>query len=269
MTPSAVSQQIARLQDETDLTLFERVGRGISPTPAALALGEESERLLGELRRVDSVIADLREGHVGSLSIGYFSSAGALWMPRLAKRMLTEQPDLTLEMVLTEGYPPGESPVVDLDVVPDDPSFSIRPGHTVTPLTTDPFVALVPADHRLSGRRRIDMAELADEPWISNDISAGVTQSLIDRACRAAGFRPRYRVEAQDHHTAIAFVAAGVGVTVLPALAARRGPKSTRRLRLTNPNPKRDIVVLTAPVARTNPAAGRAVEILREIVAKA
>ena len=266
-SPSAVSQQIAALQKETGLTLFTRHGRGIEPTPAAHTLAAESERLMVELKRVDAVVDDLREGSTGSLSIGYFASAGYRWMPQLAKRIQTKMPELTLQMVLTEGYPPGESPPVDIDVVPADPMTSARPGHIVTPLMTDHFVALVPADHRLAGRRRVEMAELADSSWISNDISAGVTQDMVDRACRAAGFRPRYRVEAQDHYTATAFVAAGVGITVLPDLASRSLPKTVRRLRLTNPNPVRDIVALTAPVAKTNEAAKLAVELLESIAA--
>ncbi|MGO1166084.1 MAG: LysR family transcriptional regulator [Janibacter sp.] len=266
-SPSAVSQQIAALQKETGLTLFTRDGRGIAPTPAAHTLAEESEQLMYELKRVDAVVDDLREGSTGSLSIGYFASAGYRWMPQLAKRLQTKMPELTLQMVLTEGYPPGESPPVDIDVVPADPTTSVRAGHTVTPLMTDHFVALVPADHRLAGRRRVEMAELADSSWISNDISAGVTQDMVDRACRAAGFRPRYTVEAQDHYTATAFVAAGVGITVLPDLASRSLPKTVRRLRLTNPNPERDIVALTAPVARSNQAAKLAVDLLQQIAA--
>lgn len=267
ISPSAVSQQVSALQKETGLTLFTRHGRGIEPTPAAHTLAAESEQLMAELKRVDAVVEDLREGGTGELSIGYFASAGYRWMPQLAKRLQAKLPELTLQMVLTEGYPPGQAPPVDIDVVPDDPTTAIRPGYHVTPLMTDHFVALVPADHRLAGRRRVEMAALADEAWISNDISAGITQEMVDRACRAAGFRPRYTVEAQDHYTATAFVGAGVGITVLPDLASRTIPKTVRRLRLTNPNPVRDIVALTAPVARSNEAAKLAVDLLQQIAA--
>ena len=59
----------------------------------------------------------------------------------------------------------------------------------------------------------------------------------------------------------------GVGITVLPDLASRSLPKTVRRLRLTNPNPVRDIVALTAPVARSNEAAKLAVDLLQQIAA--
>lgn len=269
LSGSAVSQHMTALQKETGLTLFERHGRGIEPTAAARTLAAESERLMAEVKRLDSVVADLREGSTGSLSIGYFASAGSLWMPTLAKKLQSEMPGLVLEMVLTEGYPVGESPPVDIDLMTDDPRETLRPGYAVRRLVRDPFVALVPADHRLAARRSVPMIELAEESWISSDISAGITESLIARACAAAGFRPRYTVEAQDHYTATAFVAAGVGIAVIPQLASRtRVPTSVRRLRLTNPSPSRDIVALTAPGARSNPAAVRAVELLTEIATR-
>lgn len=269
MTGSAVSQHMTALQKQTGLTLLERVGRGVEPTAAGRTLAAESEPLMSEVKRLESVITDLREGNTGSLSIGYFASVGSLWLPRIARRLQSEMPDLVLEMILTEGYPTGESPPVDIDVVPDDPRETLRPGYSITPLTSDPFVALLPQDHRLARRRSVPMIELAEESWISSDISAGVTESLIARACAAAGFRPRYTVEAQDHYTAAAFVAAGVGIAVIPDLASRtRLPTGVRRVRLTRPVPTRDIVALTAPVARANPAAARAVELLREIATK-
>lgn len=267
MTSSAVSQHMSALQKETGLTLFERRGRGIEPTAAAHTLARESEGLLAEVRRVDSVVDELRDGTKGSLSIGYFSSAGSAWMPRLARQLLTEMPDLTLQLVLTEAFAPGDGPPVDIDIVPDDPASSIRPGHHVTPLVTDPFVALLPVDHSLARRRRVAMAELADETWISNDIAAGVTHSILLRACRAAGFTPRFAIEAQDHYSAIAFVAAGVGITVVTDLASRGIARSVRRVHLTEPSPVRDIVVLTSPTGQANPATRRAVQILTEVAA--
>ena len=117
-TPSAISQQIATLQRETGLTLFERSGRGLSPTAAAHTLLETTNELMGELRRLDGVIADLREGRSDRLTIGYFASAGAEWMPTLARRLTTELPDLTLELVLNEVPRRGGAPL-DLNIVID------------------------------------------------------------------------------------------------------------------------------------------------------
>src|SRR5690349_7462778 len=85
LTSSAVSQHLAALQKETGLTLFQRVGRGIAPTEAALVLDAQSDEVMSQWNRLDQVVTDLRDGRSGRLSIGYFSSAGATWMPSLVK----------------------------------------------------------------------------------------------------------------------------------------------------------------------------------------
>src|SRR5690606_28644584 len=75
-TPSAVSQQLAALQRETGLRLLERAGRGIEVTAAGRTLAAESAALFEALSRLEGVVKDLRAGRIGSLSIGYFGSAG-------------------------------------------------------------------------------------------------------------------------------------------------------------------------------------------------
>src|SRR5262245_13222212 len=80
-TPSAISQQLAALQRETGLALVARAGRGIQPTAAGLALVSEIDEVLHRLGGVESLVADLRDGRHGSLSICYFPSVGSAWMP--------------------------------------------------------------------------------------------------------------------------------------------------------------------------------------------
>src|SRR5918996_222308 len=96
-TPSAVSQQLAALQRETGLRLFERVGRGIEPTESAYTLATEAEPLFEALSRVEGVVGDLRAGRVGSLMIGYFASAGVVWLPPVVAGLHAEFPELRLE----------------------------------------------------------------------------------------------------------------------------------------------------------------------------
>ena len=118
LTSSAVSQHLSALQRETGLTLFQRVGRGIAPTEAALVLDAQTDEVMSQWSRLDQVVADLRDGRSGRLSIGYFASAGAAWMPSLVKRLTAEFPDLVLELVLNEveqrvprpGHRPGHRP---------------------------------------------------------------------------------------------------------------------------------------------------------------
>jgi len=228
LTSSAVSQHLAALQKETGLRLFQRVGRGIAPTEAALVLDAQSDEVMSQWGRLDQVVADLRDGRSGRLSIGYFASAGAAWMPSLVKRLTAEFPDLVLELVLNEVE--QKVPRLDLDLVIDPPDNPLPSGYRRTELTEDQFVAIVPRGHPLADAGSIALADLRGETWVSNDYPRAHGHRLVVAACSAAGFRPRFSVQAQDHYTAIGFVAAGIGVSVLPGLAARNLPATVVRL---------------------------------------
>ncbi|HET9022886.1 MAG TPA: LysR family transcriptional regulator [Ornithinibacter sp.] len=265
LTSSAVSQHLSALQRETGLTLFHRVGRGIAPTEVALVLDAQTDEAMSQWGRVDRLVADLREGRSGRLSIGYFASAGAVWMPSLVKRLTREFPDLVLEMVLNEVERRGPRP--DIDLVIDPPHSPVPSGYRRVDLTEDQFVAIVPRGHPLAERESIALADLRGETWVSNDYPKAFGHRLVVAACNAAGFRPRFTVQAQDHHTAIGFVGAGIGVSVLPALAARSLPATVARVGIQPPAPVRHLAALIRDLGAPNPPAERAVELLTDLIA--
>lgn len=263
LTSSAVSQHLSALARETGLVLFQRQGRGITPTPAGLGLAAQSEEAMSQWGRLDSVVTDLREGRSGRLVVGYFASAGSAWMPNLVKRLTFEQPDLTVDLVLTEVTSRNVTP--DIDIVTDFPDGPSRPGYRRVPLASDPYVAVVPRDHEMAVRRAVPLAELRSETWVSNDLLGNPGHKILVQACAAAGFTPRFTVQAQDHYSAIQFVAAGVGISVMPRLAARALPPEVIRLRITDPTPVREIAALVRETGRPNPAAERLLEMLLEL----
>ena len=116
LTSSAVSQQLTVLQRETGLTLLERVGRGVRPTPAGMTVAIASGDALRSLNRLGALVRDLREGKTGHLTIGHFSSAGLAWMPRIVKRMRAEYPDVMIELVLNEAFDGSLPTKPDIDV---------------------------------------------------------------------------------------------------------------------------------------------------------
>lgn len=265
MTSSAVSQHLAALQRETGLVLFHRAGRGIVPTEAALVLDAQSDEAMSQWGRLEKVVADLRDGRSGRLTIGYFASAGSVWMPALVRRLTREYPDLVLDLVLSEVEQRGFTP--DIDLVIDPPEEPVPAGHRRIDLLEDPFVAVVPRDHELAGAGTIALADLRGETWVSNDYPRSVGHRLLVAACSSAGLRPRFSVQAQDHYTAIAFVAAGVGVSVMPGLAAAYLPSSVVRLDVSPPTPVRYLAALVRETGAPNPPAERALELLTEIIA--
>lgn len=262
-TPSNVSQQISALQRETGLVLFEKEGRGITPTAAARELLARSEDLMAHLARLEGDIDDLREGRHSQLTVGYFASAGTNWMPELARRLTDELPDLTLQFVLTESPDHGEVPDINLAI--ERPHATAVAGYRRIPLIDDPYVVAVGKDHPIAKRRTIALKELADEPFIQFDAPHNPCQLISTSACEAAGFSPRWAVYAEDHMTALSFAAVNVGICLLPILATKVMPKDVRVVRLTAPTPVRRLTLQVRESAVPNAAADRAIEILREI----
>ena len=267
-TPSAVSQHLSALQRETGLRLIERRGRGIEPTAAGRTLAQEAGRVFETLSGVEGVVGDLRAGRVGSLSISYFASAGAAWIPPLVAGLMQEFPDLRLDLrlieLLGEGHP---DPDLDIFVGPAGEHLRDRDGQAhVHHLLDDPYVVVVPVDHPLAEREDIALGELAHERWVDNDFSRGFCRQVILDACTEAGFTPDFRIETHDYPTAVSFVAAGVGVTVLPTLGAARLPAGTVAIPLIGPTPVRHVYVAVKASVEHHPAARRALQLLRERV---
>lgn len=264
-TPSAVSQQLAALQRETGLRLFDRAGRGIEPTAAGRTLATEAEPLFEALTRLDGLVGDLRAGRVGSLSIGYFASAGAAWLPPVAAALHEEFPELRLDLRMTEVKLP-DSPEPDVDIFVERPDWEPPLGTDVRHLVDDPFVAVVRADDPLAARGEVPLAELGARRWIDNDLNDGACRRVLLRACAEAGFSPEFAVETHDYHTAIPFVATGIGLTVVPRLGIRDLPAGVTTVRIVAPTPVRRIHVSVRKSAAQHPAAQRAVDLLTEAV---
>ncbi|RDI65093.1 LysR family transcriptional regulator [Nocardia pseudobrasiliensis] len=260
-TPSAASQQLAALQRETGLQLVERVGRGIELTAAGRALAAASEDVFEELARLDAVVDDLRAGRVGSLSIGYISSVGALWLPPIVDALRTEFPQLRLELRTIEI---GEGRH-DIEVFTEETPPTRSAAVAVHRLTADPYVVAVRADDPIAGRLEVPLAALADRNWIDNEQRDGLCRQITLDACTRAGIVPRFQIQAPDYRTALTLVATGIGITVLPRLAAADLPPDLVTVGLTDPTPIRHIrIAIRKPMAH-NPAARRAVELFTAV----
>lgn len=263
-TPSAVSQHLSALQRETGLALVERRGRGIEPTAAGVALAEGLGPFFDGVARVESMVGDLRAGRTGSLTISYFASAGATWIPPVVATLVREFPQLRLDLRLFELA--GDTPVdADLEIFVEGASAGA--GGRVTELLHEPYVVVLPTGHPLAERARIPLPELRDEQWVDNDFSRGPCRQVVLDACAAAGFAPAFHIETHDYPTALAFVAAGVGITVLPRLGTAMLPPGVRAIPVVDPVPRRRILVRARDTVRAHPAVTRALALLTEAVA--
>jgi DNA-binding transcriptional LysR family regulator len=265
-TPSAISQHVTALQRETGLVLLARSGRGVEPTAVGLALAQQVDGVLASLGDVEALVADLRAGRTGTLSIAYFPSAGAAWLPAVARGLLAAFPGLRLDLELRDEVSAGPGKLPDLQVAVAPADFRGTRSARAHHLHDDPYVAVVPRSHELAGRAEVELASLAAERWIDNDFARGWCRRNLLDACESAGFHPSFRVEAHDYPTAIAFVDAGIGITVLPRLGAVHLPPGVAVVGLTAPTPVRAVHVIVQNAVAGNPPVAKALELLRACV---
>lgn len=275
-TPSAVSQQIHALQKETGLQLIERNGRGIIATPIGLRFAQEAEPLLQQASRLDALASDLRVGRTGSLTISHISSVGGAWMPSVVSALVAEFPDLRLDLRLLElAQRSAETSDVVIDLAPaGTQELSPRAVRVPEPeggvlsetLVTEPYVVVMPPGHQFAGRPEVVLAQLRDEMWIDNTTLGGLCRQILLDACASCGFVPDFYVQANDDATAVAFVAAGIGITVMPRLsydATGVDLHSIAVATIVDPTPARTITVSTKESVVNNLAVHRLLELLR------
>jgi DNA-binding transcriptional LysR family regulator len=272
-TPSAVSQHLSALQRETGLVLFEKAGRGIAPTPVAEVLAAESDELMGSLTRLGGVVDHLREGRTGTLTIGTFDSAAQSWLPSVAKGLQRDYPDLVLEISIDELGPAGQREPsrrdIDLATEPAEEPGADRAGYHRYVLVEESYRVACPTGHPLLSEYAgpVPMSALAELPIIDNDFSDTGCALIIRNACRAAGFTPRYVARSDDHHTALAFVAGRIGLTILPALAVPEGMPGVDSRELVAPAPRRRIVAHVRDASASTAPVCRALRLLQEAAA--
>ncbi len=264
-TPSAISQQIAALEKEAGTALLERVGRGVRPTEAGLLLTEYADTIGRQVAEAQTALADLRAGRTGRLAVRYFATAGAPLVAPAVARLRAEHPGVRIELKLID--PGDQLPAVKEGRA--DLALVVRPrgadpeGVRLLHLLDDTYFAVLPAGHPLADRPALALADLADEPWVGSEWPGPCLDAQLE-ACAEAGFRPGFAVESEDYATAQGFVAAGLGVGLVPRLGLGSPHPDVVVRRFTGPQPRRSIHAAVRATAPPQPALRTFVKALRE-----
>ncbi|MFL1431631.1 MULTISPECIES: LysR family transcriptional regulator, partial [unclassified Nocardiopsis] len=216
-TQSAVSRQVQALEHELGSPLFDRLPRGVALTDAGRTLLPHARAVVGHLAAARAELAARRRLDGGRLRVGSFSSAGVTLVPRALAAFSRLYPRVEVahvEALTADLVARLEEGALDAAVVgaPADPARV-----DLYPLLDEPLLVAVPAGHRLAGREGVHLAELAEEPWIAG--RERLADTLLGPAADR-GFRPRVAHLVREWAAKQGFVAAGLGVTLLPALAA-------------------------------------------------
>ncbi|GAA3792366.1 LysR family transcriptional regulator [Sphaerisporangium flaviroseum] len=268
VTPSAISQQIAKLERETGSTLIERNGRGVKLTDAAGLLAEHAERILALVEVAEADFEALRGTVVGRLSMAAFPTAARGLLPGALRELKRRHPEL--DLVLYEREPERQVREVargeiDLALVQDwlNRPMAIPEGLSRAVLLDDVADVVLPADHPLADRREIDLAELNDERWISSSPGT-VCHDWLVFTLRTASLEPEFFCMADEYPTQIALVGAGHGCAIVPRLGRAALPPDVRAVPI-RPRPTRRIFALWRTDAARRPAIRAAVEVLRQM----
>lgn len=251
-SPSAVSQQLSKLQREVDTPLLERRGRRLHLTPQAQTLVEHTDAVLLRLEQAESEIAASSQLLTGTVRVATFQSAALALVPPTMALLAQRHPGMKVEIAVRE--PAQSIPGLedrDFDVIIDEhyPGES-RPHDDRfdrEELLTDPMLLVVPR----SWEQADDIRGLADRPWTLEPVGTPA-HAWAMAYCRGLGFEPILRFPFDDLALRLRFVETGHAVALLPDLAGGRRLRNARTMPLAG-EPARLISTLSRAAAKDHP----------------
>jgi DNA-binding transcriptional LysR family regulator len=260
MSGPAVSQQLAALERETGMRLVERSGRRLRLTEAGHVLVAHTRIVLDQLAMAEADLVALGTDVAGTVRVTAFSSAVETLVVR-ASQSLRADHGTRIQLQIMTAEPEESIPALGRGGSDIVIAYSYELAPRVPPpaverwdlLTDQVVVALPDRDAALAGPGAVSLETLADRDWIAPR-PASTCHQMMERACGSAGFVPREVAHCTEFAATLALVAAGVGVALVPELAARRLPDgvTTRQI---SPGSGRDVFALTRPGGDRHPAA--------------
>lgn len=244
--PSAVSQQIASLERDLGVELTAREGRGIVMTPAGALLAREGEQILEQLSRAELAVRELQESSAGKLAVASFPTAAATLLPTALRKLAEEHPSIEVETIESEpavSLPRLKRFELDLALTYHYPEVSPAPAAELEEedLLSDPLLVAVAAEHDAAGLRSAPLERFANDPWII-DVPGSPAHAWLIEACHRCGFHPRAAHRTDDYLVALRMAAAGLGVTLVPAIAVLGLSEQTAIVRIEG-DPCRQVAV--------------------------
>ncbi|MGH2890531.1 MAG: LysR substrate-binding domain-containing protein [Solirubrobacteraceae bacterium] len=225
MSQPPLSQQIAALESELGCRLLERTRRRVELTAAGDAFLRDARTMLAELDRAVATARAIDSGQAGVLRIGFVGSALHSILPAAVQRFRRARPQVEVDLrerSTVEGLRALATGAVDIALVrpPIEPDPALR----VEVVLRERTIAVLPADHALAALRRVPLRRLAAEPLVlfPRAQAPGFHDLLIGRLA-ATGVSPRVVQYAPEMITIVGLVAAGIGVSPVPASVEHLG----------------------------------------------
>lgn len=238
-TQPAMSRALARLEREVGTQLFQRVGRGLTLTPAGRELVVHARDIVDAYHRGIRAVDDLARPDGGFVPVAFLHTLGTWLVPELIKGFRAERPNVRFDLRqhgddgLVSDLLAG---AVDLAITGDRPDHALIQSRR---LLREPLHLVVPPDHRLARRKAVRLSEAAEETFIA--LLPGFSlRAITEDLCGQAGFAPRIGFEGEEVETLRGLVAAGLGVALIPEPHGVGVPASPH-LRVTDVEASREI----------------------------
>ncbi|KPJ80751.1 MAG: transcriptional regulator [Gammaproteobacteria bacterium SG8_30] len=262
-----LSAQIKKLEEYLGVALFERQPRNVTPTEVGTQIIERARRVLQETADIRELARASRDPLTGRLRVGLIPTIGPYLLPRVAMKLKRSLPTLSLMLYEYQTGPlvaKVREGVLDLAILalPADTS-----GLQTRSLFAEAFVLAMPRHHRLAARKRVKPADLEGETLLLLEEGHCLRDQALE-VCGAVPVNEEQDFRATSLETLRQMVAAGLGITLLPRLAAEGPIAGARGLELrpfAPPSPSR----MVGAAWRPSTTRGAAIDAVCEIVATA
>lgn len=223
----SLSQQIIKLEDELGERLFERTKREVSLTPAGELFRRHAEQVLDGVEQARDCVREVGDVLRGRVLLGSLPTIAPYYLPERLRKFTADYPDV--EIVVHEDTTDRLVRAV-LSKEIDAAVLSLpveRAGLVAEEFFDEDLLVALPADHPLAGRRALALDDLEKESFILMKEGHCLAGQAL-QFCRLNGFSPRMSFRSAQIETVMAFVAAGWGISIVPAMSRKPGVKNIR-----------------------------------------
>ncbi|HYO86139.1 MAG TPA: LysR substrate-binding domain-containing protein [Dermatophilaceae bacterium] len=266
----AISQMVRRLEQRVGTALVERIGRSVRLTEAGQVLARHATGVLSALDAAEEEVAAIAGLRAGRVRLMAFPSSSATLVPRALALVRERYPDVSVSF--TEAEPPESLAALragecDLTVAFAYEGTDLGRGEedlgafvTYTLLEDEVRVAL-PRGHPLADAEVVDLCELSADTWIAG---CPRCRGHLLHLCNTAGFAPSVSYETEDYVAVLGFVAAGLGIALIPDLILNSTSHSEVVVRPIRPASRRTVHIVTTADLQRVPAVRATIEALRD-----